>query len=226
MRRLIAVAAVAGAFVFGNVGSAAAQDSNEAAEASRQGRIGGKWLLNQSASDDPAAKLRQAFSGRRRPGGGGGRPGGGRRPGGGEGGGEDGGGGGGQDGQGGEGSGRRGPGGGGFGDAVEAFRELSIDVDGALVVMVARDGTANTYKTDGSAVKTTGPGGNEIETMSEWKEAALVVKKSGGRGSVERRYEVDYRTGQLVVTTKLMLPRGGQEVEIRTIYEPLGGQDD
>ncbi len=93
-------------------------------------------------------------------------------------------------------------------------------------MMVAREGTSRTYRTDGTAVKTIGPRGNEIETTSEWKDAALVVKTSGGPGGAERRYEVDYRTGQLIVTTTLTLPRGGQEVEIRTVYEPLGGQED
>ncbi len=221
MRRVFAVAAVTGALVFLNVGSAAAQDSNEAAAAAEQAPIAGKWLLNQNESDDPAAKLRQAFAGSGRRGGGGGgggRPGGGgggRRPGGGGGGGQDG-----------AFGGQRQPGGGGFGEAVESARELSIAVSDSLVEMVAREGPSRTYRTDGIAVKTTGPGGNEVETTSEWKDAALVVKISGGRGGAERRYEVDYRTGQLVVTTKLTLPRGGQEVEIRTIYEPLGGQED
>ncbi|MEE9208337.1 MAG: hypothetical protein V3U67_08195 [Gemmatimonadota bacterium] len=229
MRRVFVVAAVSGAFVFLNTGSAVAQDSEEGAAAAQavvsgdepamQARIAGKWLLNRNASDDPATKLREAFGGRGRPGGGGRRPGGGggRRPGAGGGGGE---------GQGGAAGGQRRPGGGGFGDAVEASRELSIAVDDSLVVMIAREGTSRTYRPDGTAVKTTDPRGNEIETVSEWKDAALVVKTSGGRGGAERRYEIDYRTGQLIVTTKLKLPQGGREVEIRTVYEPLGGQED
>ncbi len=175
-------------------------------------KLTGKWIRNDDLSDDPAAVLRQAMrsGGARRPGGGGGR------------GGRGGGGGGGR----GRGPGGGGPGAGGFGDALSAAKQLSIVQDDSTVTMVARGGASQMFRLGGEPMKRRDRRGQEIEMRAEWANGALLVTTSGGQAGSERRYVIDYKTGQLIVTTRMSLPQSDREVEFKVVYEPIGGQEE
>ena len=187
------------------------------AQGDRGGQLVGAWKLNRDLSDDPRANPA--------PSAGGGQPG--RRGGGGFGGGFGGFG------------GRRGGGSGGGGRGgfdpgrMEAMQEVLqrfmeapqkltiVERDGEIVV-TGSDGRTQNLKPDGHKIQQKMANGLvSTARKTEWTGATLVTEIEIENGpTIVQNYARSEGGSQLVVTTKMNAPRGGQPREVKYIYDP------
>jgi hypothetical protein len=202
------------------VAAAASDETGEATATVADGRpdLSGEWVFNRETSDDPAAVMRQAFSGGGRGGGmagsmgrgGGGRGGGmGRgRTGGGPRSGErptgD------QDG--------RNPG----AHLLERYGTLSVFHDADEIDFTDGMDISRLLHADGKAEKVWTERGQVLAT-ARWLDDDLEILWQGGGGERTSRYALSEDGKQLVVTEEILRRGSDEKIELRLVYDRIAG---
>jgi hypothetical protein len=172
--------------------------------AADQAALSGTWVVNEELSDKP-----EGMKPRGRPDGGGpeGRPGfGGNRP----------------EGHPNVGEGQRpgGPGGpAGEGPGPRGLpKTLNITQTDESVTFAGPDDRSHTLYTDGRVETHELPSGDQIQVQATWSDGALVVVRSGERGTHTETFRLSGDGQQLTVTVQLAADESGA-TEIRLVYD-------